>query len=58
MRTITHAEDHPRNPVAVEIASHFPQAMPKRSTMWASDWPTRLDLLDITSYRPAIFKGD
>jgi hypothetical protein len=30
---IAHTEDHPRNPVAIKIASYLPQAVPKRSTM-------------------------
>jgi len=52
--TITHTENHPRNPVAIEIASHFPQAMPKWSTMWTPDWPAEFYLLNVLAYRPAI----
>lgn len=53
--TITHAEDHPRNPVAIEIAPHFPQTMPKWSTMWTPDWPAKFYLLDILPDRAAVF---
>jgi len=52
---IAHAEDHPRNPVAIKIASYLPQALPKRSTMRTPDWPAKLNFLNVLPYRLAVF---
>ena len=52
---IAHAEDHPRNPVAIKIASYLPQAVPKRSTMRTPDWPAKLNFLNVLPYRLAVF---
>jgi hypothetical protein len=52
--TIAHAEDYARDPTVIEIAAHFPQAMPKRSTMWTPNWPAEFDFLDVLPYRVAV----
>src|SRR6266550_2257121 len=51
-----HAEDHPRNPVAIKIASYLPQVVPKRSTMRTPDWPAKLNFLNVLPYRLAVFE--
>src|SRR5260370_38751076 len=40
---IAHAEDHPRDPLAIKVASYFRQPVPNRSTMRTPDWPARLN---------------
>src|SRR5258705_3282089 len=52
---IAHAEDHPRDPVAIKVASYFPQAVPKRSTMRTPDWPAKLNLLNVLPHCLAVF---
>src|SRR3977135_1733485 len=51
---IAHAEDHPRNPVAIKIASYLPQAVPKRSTVRPPYWPAKLNVLKVLPYRRAV----
>src|SRR5947208_4327091 len=52
---VAHAEDHPRDPVAIKVASYLPQAVSKRSTMRTPDWPATLYLLNLLPYRLAVF---
>src|SRR5260370_38899741 len=44
---IAHAEDNTRDPVAIKVASYFPQAVPKRRTMRTPDRQTKLNVLKV-----------
>jgi hypothetical protein len=50
----TDAENHPCNPVSVEIAAHLPQSVHKWRTMRPTNGPSELDLLNIFADRAAI----
>ncbi len=51
---VAHAENHPRNPVAVEAAAHFPKAIAKGSAVWTAKRPTKLDFLNVFSNRVSV----
>jgi hypothetical protein len=52
------AENDPRDPVPVEIATHLPQSVAKRRTMRSANWPSEFDLLNILTDRTAIGVGE
>jgi hypothetical protein len=51
---LAHAKDYPRNPIAIEVAPYFPQAMPEWSTMWTPGWPAKFDFLGVLPNRAAV----
>lgn len=54
---ISHAENHPRDPVAAKVAADFPQPFVQRRTVGAAQRPAELDLLDILADRVPVSIG-
>src|ERR1700736_3008501 len=49
-----HAENHPRDPVAVERGAHLPQALAEGCAMRSPNRPSEFDLLNILADRVAV----
>lgn len=54
---MAHAENHPRDPVAAQVAADFPQPFAERCTVGTTQRPAKLDLLDILADRVPVSIG-
>src|ERR1700730_16435257 len=54
---VTHAENHPRDPIAVKHGAHLPQTLAERRAMRSSERPAEFDLLNILADRVPVGGG-